>query len=80
MKVKDTNPYSKNYGEPTEAEVTFEYKGYSIKVDTNGTVLFHDAVTCYTITDAFDKTWRGNGSVEDAINYIHNMEKTTNRN
>ena len=76
MQVLDTNPYSKNYNFLTEAIVTFEYKGYTVSVNTNGTgpLQFDGAVQEYTITDSYKQKWCGKGCVEDAIKFIHNIE------
>lgn len=76
MHVKDDNPYSKHYGQRTEAIVTFEYKGYTIAICTNGTgsLEFEGAEQEYRITNPFKQTWDGKGCVEDAIKFIHNLE------
>lgn len=76
MHVKDDNPYSKQYGKRTEAIVTFEYKGYTVSISTNGTgsLEFENAVQEYRITDELKQAWNGKGCVEDAIKFIHNLE------
>ena len=76
MKVIDKNPYSKHFEQVTEAIVTFDYKGYTIAICTNGTgsLEFEGAEQEYRITDAFKQSWNGKGCVEDAIKFIHNLE------
>lgn len=76
MHVKDDNPYSKQYGQLTEAIVTFDYKGYTISINTNGTgsLEFENAEQEYRITDRLKQSWNGKGCVEDAITFIHNLE------
>lgn len=76
MKVNDHNPHSNQYGKRTEAIVTFDYKGYTIAICTNGTgsLEFDGAEQEYRITDALKQSWNGKGCVEDAITFIHNLE------
>lgn len=77
MHVKDDNPYSKHFfGKTTEATVTFDYKGYTVSVKTNGTgsLGFEGAQQEYTISDPFKQSWNGKGCIEDAIKFIHNLE------
>lgn len=76
MHVKDDNPYSKHYGQRTEAIVTFDYKGYTVSVSTNGTgsLEFDNAIQEYRITNTLKQSWNGKGCIEDAIQYIHILE------
>lgn len=76
MQVKDQNPYSSHYDEITEATVTFNFKGYEITVDTNGTGFldFEGHEQEFTITDASNKRYSGKGDIETAIIFILNKE------
>lgn len=76
MKVKDENPYSKHFGQITEAVVSFDYKGYNVSISTNGTgsLGLQGAVQEFKISDTLKQSWAGKGCVEDVIKFIHNLE------
>lgn len=76
VKVQDDNPYSKHFGQITEAVVIFDYKGYTVVVKTNGTgyLEFEGAEQEYHVSDIFKHQWHGKGCIEDAIKFIHNLE------
>lgn len=76
MQVKDQNPYSSKYDQITEAEVTFMFKGYEIKVATDGTgpLNFDGATQKFTVVDTTGNIFFGTGDIETAIIFILNKE------